>query len=57
MCVAAMNGHAGYKYGAALARSPRGGVGVGLCQTLSTGTVSVFSVLQPGDPDFDIVLP
>jgi alkyl sulfatase BDS1-like metallo-beta-lactamase superfamily hydrolase len=39
----AMNRRAGYMYGAALARSPRGGVGAGLGQTLSIGTVSLMA--------------
>lgn len=39
---AAMARRAGYIYGAALARGPRGGVGAGLGQTTSTGTVSLI---------------
>ncbi|WP_028923840.1 alkyl/aryl-sulfatase [Pseudonocardia acaciae] len=39
----AMNRRAGYMYGAALARGPRGQVGAGLGQTLSTGTVSLIA--------------
>ncbi|WP_238164578.1 alkyl/aryl-sulfatase [Kribbella pittospori] len=42
----AMNRRAGYMYGAALARSPRGGLGAGLGQTLSIGTVSL---MEPTD--------
>jgi alkyl sulfatase BDS1-like metallo-beta-lactamase superfamily hydrolase len=42
----AMNRRAGYMYGAALARGPQGGVGAGLGQTLSIGTVSL---LEPTD--------
>jgi alkyl sulfatase BDS1-like metallo-beta-lactamase superfamily hydrolase len=38
----AMSRRAGYMYGAALARSPLGGVGAGLGQTTSTGTVSLI---------------
>jgi alkyl sulfatase BDS1-like metallo-beta-lactamase superfamily hydrolase len=38
----AMARRAGYMYGAALSRSPRGGVGAGLGQTTSTGTVSLI---------------
>ncbi|MBD8058200.1 MBL fold metallo-hydrolase [Cellulomonas sp. JH27-2] len=39
----AMNRRAGYMYGAALARGPQGGVGAGLGQTLSIGTVSLIA--------------
>jgi alkyl sulfatase BDS1-like metallo-beta-lactamase superfamily hydrolase len=39
----AMARRAGYMYGAALPRSPRGGVGAGLGQTTSTGTVSIIA--------------
>ncbi len=39
----AMARRAGYMYGAALARGPRGGVGAGLGQTTSTGTVSLIA--------------
>lgn len=42
----AMNRRAGYMYGAALARGPQGGVGAGLGQTLSIGTVSL---MEPTD--------
>jgi alkyl sulfatase BDS1-like metallo-beta-lactamase superfamily hydrolase len=42
----AMNRRAGYMYGAALSRSPKGGVGAGLGQTLSVGTVSL---MEPTD--------
>ncbi|HSF97555.1 MAG TPA: alkyl sulfatase dimerization domain-containing protein [Ornithinibacter sp.] len=42
----AMNRRAAYMYGAALARSPRGGVGAGLGQTISVGTVSL---MEPTD--------
>jgi alkyl sulfatase BDS1-like metallo-beta-lactamase superfamily hydrolase len=42
----AMNRRAGYMYGAALTRGPQGGVGAGLGQTLSTGTVSL---MEPTD--------
>ncbi|MCB8956220.1 MAG: MBL fold metallo-hydrolase [Nocardioides sp.] len=42
----AMSRRAGYMYGAALARGPRGQVGAGLGQTVSTGTVSL---LAPSD--------
>ncbi|MBA4608544.1 MBL fold metallo-hydrolase [Aeromicrobium sp. Marseille-Q0843] len=42
----AMNRRAGYMYGAALARGPRGGVGAGLGQTLSVGLVSL---MEPTD--------
>src|SRR4051812_27136000 len=38
----AMGRRAGYMYGAALERGPRGGVGAGLGQTTSTGTVSLI---------------
>jgi linear primary-alkylsulfatase len=38
----AMTRRAGYMYGAALPRGPRGGVGAGLGQTTSTGTVSLI---------------
>jgi alkyl sulfatase BDS1-like metallo-beta-lactamase superfamily hydrolase len=38
----AMSRRAGYMYGAALARGPHGGVGAGLGQTTSTGTVSLM---------------
>jgi alkyl sulfatase BDS1-like metallo-beta-lactamase superfamily hydrolase len=38
----AMGRRAGYMYGAALARGPQGGVGAGLGQTTSTGTVSLI---------------
>ncbi|MGN6128076.1 MAG: alkyl/aryl-sulfatase [Humibacter sp.] len=38
----AMARRAGYMYGAALERGPRGGVGAGLGQTTSTGTVSMI---------------
>ncbi len=38
----AMGRRAGYMYGAALPRDPRGGVGAGLGQTTSTGTVTVI---------------
>jgi alkyl sulfatase BDS1-like metallo-beta-lactamase superfamily hydrolase len=38
----AMARRAGYMYGAALDRGPRGGVGAGLGQTTSTGTVSLI---------------
>lgn len=38
----AMARRAGYMYGAALSRGPRGGVGAGLGQTTSTGVVSVI---------------
>jgi alkyl sulfatase BDS1-like metallo-beta-lactamase superfamily hydrolase len=38
----AMGRRAGYMYGAALARSPRGGVGAGLGQTTSTGSVTLI---------------
>ncbi|MCK9901770.1 alkyl sulfatase [Parafrankia colletiae] len=38
----AMARRAGYVYGAALARGPRGGVGAGLGQTTSTGTISLI---------------
>jgi alkyl sulfatase BDS1-like metallo-beta-lactamase superfamily hydrolase len=38
----AMARRAGYMYGAALPRGPRGGVGAGLGQTTSTGTVSLI---------------
>ncbi|MDF1602872.1 alkyl sulfatase dimerization domain-containing protein [Nocardioides sp. YIM 152315] len=38
----AMGRRAGYMYGAALARGPRGQVGAGLGQTTSTGTVSLI---------------
>ena len=39
----AMSRRAGYMYGAALARGPRGQVGAGLGQTVSTGTVSLLA--------------
>lgn len=39
----AMARRAGYMYGAALPRDPRGQVGAGLGQTVSTGTVSVIA--------------
>jgi alkyl sulfatase BDS1-like metallo-beta-lactamase superfamily hydrolase len=39
----AMGRRAGYMYGAALPRSPRGGLGAGLGQTTSTGTVSLIA--------------
>lgn len=39
----AMARRAGYMYGAALPRGPRGGVGAGLGQTTSTGTVSLIA--------------
>lgn len=39
----AMSRRAGYMYGAALERGPRGGVGAGLGQTTSTGTVSLIA--------------
>jgi alkyl sulfatase BDS1-like metallo-beta-lactamase superfamily hydrolase len=39
----AMTRRAAYMYGAALARGPRGGVGAGLGQTTSTGTVSLIA--------------
>ena len=39
----AMARRAGYMYGAALARDPRGQVGTGLGQTTSTGTVSLIA--------------
>lgn len=42
----AMNRRAAYMYGAALARGPRGGVGAGLGQTISIGTVSL---MEPTD--------
>lgn len=42
----AMARRAGYMYGAALARDPRGGVGAGLGQTTSTGTVTL---IEPTD--------
>lgn len=42
----AMGRRAGYMYGAALPRGPQGGVGAGLGQTTSTGTVSL---LEPTD--------
>ncbi|MCD0447348.1 MBL fold metallo-hydrolase [Glycomyces sp. A-F 0318] len=38
----AMSRRAGYMYGAALARGPRGAVGAGLGQTVSTGTVTLI---------------
>lgn len=44
----AMSRRAGYMYGAALPRNPRGGVGAGLGQTTSTGTVSLIA------PNLDI---
>jgi alkyl sulfatase BDS1-like metallo-beta-lactamase superfamily hydrolase len=39
----AMGRRAGYMYGAALARSPHGGLGAGLGQTTSTGTVTLIT--------------
>jgi alkyl sulfatase BDS1-like metallo-beta-lactamase superfamily hydrolase len=42
----AMTRRAGYMYGAALPRGPRGAVGAGLGQTTSTGT---FSLIAPTD--------
>jgi alkyl sulfatase BDS1-like metallo-beta-lactamase superfamily hydrolase len=39
----AMARRAGYMYGAALPRGPRGGIGAGLGQTTSTGTVSLIA--------------
>ncbi len=42
----AMNRRAAYMYGAALTRGAHGGVGAGLCQTISTGTVSL---MEPTD--------
>ena len=39
----AMNRRAAYMYGAALARGPQGGVGAGLGQTVSIGTVSLMA--------------
>ncbi len=39
----AMSRRAAYMYGAALARGPQGGVGAGLGQTVSTGTVSFMA--------------
>ena len=39
----AMTRRAAYMYGAALPRGPRGGVGAGLGQTTSTGTVSLIA--------------
>jgi alkyl sulfatase BDS1-like metallo-beta-lactamase superfamily hydrolase len=39
----AMGRRAGYMYGAALPRGPKGGVGAGLGQTTSTGTVTLIS--------------
>jgi alkyl sulfatase BDS1-like metallo-beta-lactamase superfamily hydrolase len=39
----AMARRAGYMYGAALARGPRGGVGAGLGQTTSIGTVTLIN--------------
>ncbi|WP_432892219.1 alkyl/aryl-sulfatase [Kribbella sp. CA-245084] len=42
----AMGRRAGYMYGAALVRGPQGGVGAGLGQTTSTGTVSL---IEPTD--------
>jgi linear primary-alkylsulfatase len=38
----AMGRRAGYMYGAALSRSPEGGLGAGLGQTTSTGTVTLI---------------
>jgi alkyl sulfatase BDS1-like metallo-beta-lactamase superfamily hydrolase len=38
----AMGRRAGYMYGAALSRGPRGGVGAGLGQTTSSGTVTLI---------------
>ncbi|MGC5168069.1 alkyl/aryl-sulfatase [Luteimicrobium sp. DT211] len=49
----AMARRAGYMYGAALARGPQGGVGAGLGQTTSTGTVTLIEpteyVTRTGD--------
>ncbi|HWK92936.1 MAG TPA: alkyl sulfatase dimerization domain-containing protein [Luteimicrobium sp.] len=49
----AMGRRAGYMYGAALARGPQGGVGAGLGQTTSTGTVTLIEpteyVAKTGD--------
>ncbi|WP_426595606.1 alkyl/aryl-sulfatase [Cellulomonas sp. McL0617] len=42
----AMGRRAGYMYGAALSRGPEGGVGAGLGQTTSTGTVTL---IEPTD--------
>ncbi len=42
----AMNRRAAYMYGASLARGPQGGVGAGLGQTISIGTVSL---MEPTD--------
>jgi alkyl sulfatase BDS1-like metallo-beta-lactamase superfamily hydrolase len=39
----AMGRRAGYMYGAALSRGPKGGVGAGLGQTTSTGTVTLIA--------------
>lgn len=39
----AMSRRAGYMYGAALARGPRGQVGAGLGQTTSTGTITLIA--------------
>ncbi|HWE09904.1 MAG TPA: alkyl sulfatase dimerization domain-containing protein [Solirubrobacteraceae bacterium] len=39
----AMARRAGYMYGAALPRGPRGGIGAGLGQTTSTGTVTLIA--------------
>ncbi|WP_308468583.1 alkyl/aryl-sulfatase [Rathayibacter soli] len=39
----AMTRRAGYMYGAVLPRNPRGGVGAGLGQTTSTGTLSIIA--------------
>lgn len=39
----AMGRRAGYQYGAALPRTPHGGVGAGLGQSTSTGTVSLIA--------------
>jgi len=49
----AMGRRAGYMYGAALVRGPQGGVGAGLGQTTSTGTVTLIEpteyVAKTGD--------
>ena len=47
----AMGRRAGYMYGAALSRGPQGGVGAGLGQTTSTGTVTLI------DPTITITQP
>ena len=39
----AMNRRAAYMYGASLSRGPQGGVGAGLGQTISIGTVSILA--------------